>query len=121
MDRPPFPWPLFVVVAIVAFVVGYAIGSSPNGNVSHYPEMQDWNGSRAQAEDAMRRWASRGTGGDRKPAQMLALVHQNYSPRLMAYPTKNCIQLVPKGVGGAPIYCYRTNSLDLLEDYSNVE
>ena len=52
---------------------------------------------------------------------MLAVVRQHYSPRLMAYPTKNCIQLDPDGVGGAPIYCYRANSLELLEEYSDVE
>jgi len=28
---------------------------------------------------------------------------------------------MPDGVGGAPIYCYRANSLDLLEEYSDVE
>jgi hypothetical protein len=83
--------------------------------------MVDWNGSRAQAADAMRRWAPKGIGGNRAPAQMLALVHKDYTPHLMAYPTKNCIQLVPDGVGGAPIYCYRVNSLDLLEEYSNSE
>lgn len=83
----------------------------------------DWHGSRAQAEDAMRRWASKGIGGHRTPAQMLAEMHQHYSPRVMSFPNKNCIQLMlePGSVGGEPIYCYRANSLDLLEEYSDVE
>jgi hypothetical protein len=110
-----------LAIAIVALAVGYAIGSRSNDHVARYPDMHNWNGSRAQAEDAMRRWAPKGIGGDRTPQQMLALVHQHYSPRLMAYPTKNCIQLEPDCVGGAPIYCYRANSLDLLEEYTNVE
>ena len=116
-----FPWALLVAVAIVALVIGYVIGAYPMERASPLPKMEDWNGSRAQAEDAMRRWAPKGIGGQRTPAQMLALVHEGYTPQLMAYPTKNCIQLVPDGVGGAPIYCYRANSLDLLEEYSNVE
>lgn len=78
--------------------------------------MLDWNGSARQAEDAMRRWALK--AGDR-----LEQVRKMYRPRLMAYPAKNCIQLDPVGydVGGEPIYCYRINSLDLLEEYSDVE
>lgn len=83
--------------------------------------MQDWNGSRAQAMDATRRWAPKGIGGPRTPEEMLRIVRRAYSPQLMVYPTKNCIKLHPKGVGGAPIYCYRANSLDLREEYSNVE
>lgn len=120
-ERQPFPWPLFVAVTIVALVVGYAIGASAAERASRRPNMEDWNGSRAQAEDAMRRWAPKGIGGHRSPEEMLALVRQNYTPQLMAYPTKNCIRLHPDSVGGAPIYCYRANSLDLLEEYSNVE
>lgn len=120
-QRQPFPWPLFVAVAIVALVTGYAIGSSPVERASRGPAMMDWNGSRAQAEDAMRRWAPKGIGGHRTPEEMLALVHRYYSPQLMVFPSKNCIQLHPDGAGGAPIYCYRPNSLDLLEEYSNVE
>jgi hypothetical protein len=119
--RQPFPWPLFLAVAIVALAIGYAIGASPIERASRRPKMEDWNGSRAQAEDAMRRWAPNGIGGHRTAEEMSALVHQNYTPQLMAYPAKNCIQLHPDGVGGAPIYCYRANSLDLLEEYSNVE
>jgi hypothetical protein len=121
--RQLFPWPLFVPIAIAGLVVGYAIGSSSNRHAERYAEMRDWNGSRAQPEDAMRRWASKGIGGRRTPEQMWAEVHKHYSPRLMAYPNKNCIQLVlePGAVGGDPIYCYRANSLDLVEEYSDVE
>jgi hypothetical protein len=120
-ERQPLPWPLFFAVVIVTLVVGYAVGSSSNRHASRYPKMQDWNGSRRQAEDAMRRWAPKGIGGQRTPEEMLALVREHYSPQLMAYPNKNCIQLHPDGVGGAPIYCYRANSLVLLEEYGDVE
>jgi hypothetical protein len=106
---------LFVAAAIISLIVGYAIGS--DGSVARYPKMQDWNGSHAQAEDAMRRWAP-------KAGLSLQQVRQGYNARLMAFPTKNCIQLEIGpiyDVGGEPIYCYRANSLDLVEEYSDVE
>jgi hypothetical protein len=121
LERQTLPWPLLLVVVAVALAIGYAIGSASPPRTPSYDDFDDWNGSKAQAEDAMRRWAHKGIGGNRTPQQMLAEVHAGYRPRLMAYPSKNCIQLEPDGVGGAPIYCYRANSLDLLEEYSNVE
>ena len=59
----PFPWPLFAVVAIVAGVVGYGVGSFQS-RAQRPAEMMHWNGSHAQAEDAMRRWAPKGIGGE---------------------------------------------------------
>ena len=42
--------------------------------------------------------------------------------RSIAFPNKNCVQLVLKGgVGGEPIYCYRYNSVTPIEEYSDVE
>lgn len=79
--------------------------------------MVDWNGSRAQAEDAMRRWAP-------KAELSLQEVRRGCTPNLMAFPTKNCIQLKLGpiyDVGGEPIYCYRANTLNLVEEYSDVE
>jgi hypothetical protein len=110
-DRNAFPWPLFVVIACVGLATGYSLG-----HAARQPETQflDWNGSHAQAEDAYRRWAKK---ADETPASVRRL----WSPRLMAFPTKNCIELWPDGVGGVPIYCYRANSLDLLEEYSDSE
>ena len=74
----------------------------------------DWHGSRAQVDDAMRRWAP-------KAGESLEEIRMGWSPRIMAFPTKNCVQLWPKGVGGTPIYCYRANSLELVEEYSDTE
>ena len=114
IELNPFPWPLFAVVTGVALAAGYGMGSVSSVQDEREREMVDWNGSKAQAEDAMRRWAP-------KAGESLERVRQGWSPRLMAFPSKNCIELEPDGVGGAPIYCYRSNSLDLLEEYSNVE
>ena len=113
-DRNPFPWPIFVVTAIVSLVAGYGLGRHSSVEEERDVQFIDWNGSHAQAEDAFRRWA-------RKAHETPTSVRQGWSPRLMAFPTKNCIELEPDGVGGAPIYCYRANSIDLLEEYSDVE
>ncbi len=42
---------------------------------------------------------------------------------MMIFPDKNCIQLKlePGNLGGEPIYCYRPNTLQLTEEYSDVE
>ena len=108
-NRTPFT--SLVVMVVIAGVVGCSTASIPS---SDNKEMIDWNGSKAQAEDAMRRWAP-------KADESLGMVRKGWSPSLMAFPTKNCIQLSPNGVGGAPIYCYRANSLELVEEYSDVE
>jgi hypothetical protein len=110
------------LLAAFAYRKGYDEGVAHERSTAGNTQV-DWHGSRAQIEDAMRRWAPKGIGGQRTPAQMLAEVHQHYWPRVMAFPTKNCIQLMlePGAVGGEPIYCYRANSLDLVEEYSDVE
>jgi len=109
------------LLAAFTYRKGYEAGEAQERSASR---MQvDWHGSRAQTEDAMRRWAPKGIGGHRTPAQMLNEVHQHYFPRVMDFPNKNCIQLMvePGSVGGEPIYCYRANSLELVEEYSDVE
>ena len=114
---------LIAVYLLTAFAYrkGYEAGEAQERSTAR--RQMDWHGSRAQSEDAMRRWAPKGVGGHRTPAQMLEEVHRHYWPRVMAFPTKNCIQLMgePGDVGGEPIYCYRANSLEVVEEYSDVE
>jgi len=109
------------LLAALSYRKGYEAGETKERAATRI--QVDWHGSRAQTEDAMRRWATKGIGARRTSAQMLAEVHEHYWPRVMAFPTKNCIQLmIERGdVGGEPIYCYRPNSLDLVEEYSDVE
>lgn len=95
-ERNSFPWPLFLVGPILALTAGYGLGfgSQVQKNndwpvqKNHQREMVEWNGPTAQTEDAMRRWAPKGIGGHRTPEQMLKIVRENYSPVLMAFPTK---------------------------------
>ena len=107
---------LFRAAAIGAAILGVGCTSLAETRVEVSPnqDMLDWKGSSAQAENAMRRWAP-------KAGETYERVKRGWSPRLMAFPTKNCIQLWPKGPGGTPIYCYRANSLELLEEYSDTE
>jgi hypothetical protein len=73
----------------------------------------DWNGSKAQTKDAIRRWVSKTS-----PRAMTGRF-----PYVMSFPDRNCIELKiePGSVGGVPVYCYRVNSLTLLEEHSDVE
>lgn len=96
-----------------SFVIGYGTGEWRG--VEHERRLRDWNGSAAQAEDATKRWAA-------KVHETPFAAMSNRYPRYMAFPQKNCIQLRLKGgVGGVPIYCYRSNTLNLVEEYSDVE
>jgi hypothetical protein len=43
---------------------------------------------------------------------------------VMRFPDRTCIQLKfvdPTSTGGEPIYCYRSGTLQLTEEHSNVE
>ena len=95
------------------FALGYDFGGG-HAIVSERRQV-DWNGSAKQSQDAVRRWAAK---IHETPNTVLSLWYD----RNIAFPNKNCIQLVLKGgVGGEPIYCYRVNSLTLIEEYSDVE
>jgi len=109
------------LLAAFSYRKGYDAGEAQERSTAR--TQVSWHGSQAQTEDAMRRWALKGIGGHRTPAQMLAEVHEHFSPTVMVFPTKNCIQLKIErgGVGGEPIYCYRADSLDLIEEHSDVE
>ena len=96
-----------------SFVIGYDTGE--RRGLEHERRLRDWNGSIAQAQDAAKRWAA-------KVHETPSMAMANRYARYMAFPQKNCIQLrLKSGVGGVPIYCYRANTLQLVEEYSDVE
>ena len=69
----------------------------------------------AQAQDAAKRWAT-------KVHETPSTAMSNRYARYISFPNKTCIQLRLKdGVGGVPIYCYRADTLHLVEEYSDVE
>lgn len=73
----------------------------------------DWNGSKAQTNDAIRRWLRK--AGAREMTGRYSCV--------MVFPNRNCIQfrLETGWVGGEPTYCYRANTMQLIEEDSDVE
>lgn len=44
-------------------------------------------------------------------------------PKVTYFPTKNCIELELEWgwAGGTPIYCYKQDTRQLIEEYSDVE
>ncbi len=111
------------------FFVGYWIGSSgvPGAPEKTLPKVKarssaQWEGSREQLGDAVRRWSVKAG----VPAEE---VLQHWSPRSMFIPTRNqgsgmlCVelQLEPGGAGGSPVYCYKDDTTTLVAEYSNVE
>lgn len=95
------------------FALGYDFGS--RHAIAAERRQVDWNGSAKQSQDAVRRWAE-------KIHETPTKVRSLWYDRTIAFPNKNCVQLVLKGgVGGEPIYCYRFNSLTPVEEYSEVE
>jgi hypothetical protein len=79
-----------------------------------WQEEVDVNGSRAQTQDAVHRWI-------RKNAAHSGM--RGRYPHVSSYGDKNCIQfrLAPGSVGGEPTYCYRANTLQLIEEHSDVQ
>ena len=103
----------FGVVAVIGLVALFSYNQG-YGRARHDERLQlDWNGSKAQTNDAIRRWIQKTNSRGMK---------ERY-PFLMAFPDRNCIQLRLEvgGVGGEPVYCYRANTLQLIEEYSDVE
>ncbi|WP_407826582.1 hypothetical protein [Sphingomonas sp.] len=99
------------LVALIFYEQGYRAGLS---EARHKDRFQvNWNGSEAQTKDAIQRWLAKNHARELK---------ETY-PVVMSFPDRNCIQLKMElgGVGGEPIYCYRANSLQLVEEVSDVE
>ncbi|MBB3875398.1 hypothetical protein [Sphingomonas aquatilis] len=95
------------------FTVGYETGEWRT--LERERRLPDWNGSIAQARDAAKRWAT-------KVHETPSAAMSNRYARYISFPNKTCIQLRLKdGVGGVPIYCYRADTLHLVEEYSDVE
>ncbi|MCW6530696.1 hypothetical protein NED98_10595 [Sphingomonas sp. MMSM20] len=101
------------LAGVGTFDIGYETGQSRA--LESERRLHDWNGSIGQAQDAAKRWAA-------KVHETPSMAMSNRYARYIAFPDKNCIQLrLRDGVGGVPIYCYRSNTLQLVEEYSEVE
>jgi hypothetical protein len=104
---------LAALTILGTFVIGYETGEWRT--LERERRLPDWNGSIAQAQDAARRWAT-------KVHEAPSAAMSNRYARYISFPDKTCIQLRLKGgLGGVPIYCYRARTLDLVEEYSDVE
>lgn len=104
---------LTTLAIVSTFVIGFETGEWRA--LEHERHLPDWNGSNAQAQDAVRRWAT-------KVHQVPSAAMSNRYARYISFPDKTCIQLQLKnGVGGVPIYCYRVRTLHLVEEYGDVE
>ena len=76
----------------------------------------DFHGSASQIDDAIARWGA-------KSHQSKADVIKSRYPKVTHFPTKNCIELGLEWgwAGGTPIYCYKQDTTQLIEEYSDVE
>lgn len=76
----------------------------------------DFHGSASQIDDAIARWGAK--NHQSKPDVMKARY-----PKVTYFPTKNCIELELEWgwAGGTPIYCYKQDTRQLIEEYSDVE
>lgn len=100
------------LVVVFAYRVGYDAGEARGREDARVS--LDRNGSQAQATDAIQHWLRKAG-----PREM-----ENRYPYVMRFPDRNCIELRfrrPTTLGGVPIYCYRANSLQLIEEHSDVE
>ena len=106
-----FSLPVLGVLALLVYNAGLKAGAEEAVQLERL--QTDWNGSKAQTADAVERWKSK-TG---------SRAMEGRHPYLLSFPDHNCIklELEPLSVGGEPIYCYRANSLQLLEEHSDVE
>ena len=97
--------------ATLSYNIGFKAGAKEAVRLERL--QADWNGSEAQTKDAIKRWISKTSSKE---------MTGRY-PYVMSFPDRNCIELKiePGGVGGVPVYCYRPNSLTLLEEHSDVE
>jgi hypothetical protein len=105
---------ILTALAIVGtFAIGFATGEWRA--LEQERRLPIWNGSIAQSQDAAKRWAT-------KVHETPSSAMSNRYARYISFPKKTCVQLRLKdGVGGVPIYCYRGNTTQLVEEYSDVE
>jgi hypothetical protein len=106
--------------ALLAFyfagAVGYRLGFEAGDAYSRRDARvePDVDGSKAETKDAINRWLTK-TNPREMPGRYASL---------MRFPDRTCIQLKfvdPTSTGGEPIYCYRSGTLQLTEEHSNVE
>jgi hypothetical protein len=97
--------------ALFSYHAGFNAGARETVRIERL--QSNWNGSESQIKDAIRRWVTKTS-----PREMTGRF-----PYVLSFPDRNCIELKiePGSVGGVPIYCYRANSLTLLEEHSDVE
>ncbi len=104
---------IFSVTAITAaiFAAGYFVGQDMYVGPRRDP--RSWKesvyASDPNVQDAMQRWAAKdGISVDRAMATR--------SIEMMHFPDRDCVQFqIPTGsVGGVPIYCYRSDTSDLI-------
>lgn len=101
----------FVTIAAAAFGVGYFCGQDMYVGPKRDP--RSWKesvyASYPNVQDAMRRWAAKdGISIDQAMATR--------SIEMMHFPDRDCVQFqLPIGsVGGVPIYCYRSDTSELI-------
>ena len=101
------------VIAITAavFAIGYFVGQDTYVGPKRDPRRwkESIYASYPNVQDAMRRWAAKdGISVDRAMATR--------SIEMMHFPDRDCVQFqLPIGsVGGVPIYCYRSDTSDLI-------
>ncbi|WP_179043826.1 hypothetical protein [Sphingobium lactosutens] len=107
--------------AIIGVAALYAIYSAgyQRGHTSallRERRVVDFRGSAAQIDDAIARWGA-------KNHQSQADVLKAHYPKVTYFPAKNCVELELEWgwAGGSPIYCYKPNTRQLIEEYSDVE
>jgi len=77
-------------------------------------QIYDSGKAHSQISDAVDRWIVKSAERD---------VKSNRYPVRMYFPDRDCVQLRLKvpAVGGEPVYCYRSNSVELIQEFSDVE
>ena len=111
MARKPVLIVSMTALSAVSFAIGYFVGRDTY--VGPHRDPRSWNESvyvrYPNVQDAMRRWAEKdGISVERAMATR--------SIQMMHFPDRDCVQfqLSPGSVGGVPIYCYRSDTSDMV-------